>query len=76
MSINFKTEDINIIKGILRRSDFFVIEAVGKDGELKKLTKEEIEKISIGDIKEFTLNLDPENYIIKVLIKLKRDFEK
>ena len=76
MSNKLKTEDINVIKGILRRSDFFVIEAVGKDGELKTLSKEEIEKMSIGDIKEFTLNFDPENYIIKVLIKLKRDFEK
>jgi len=76
MSSKFKTEDINIIKGILRRSDFFVIEAVGKDGELKTLSKEEIEKMSIEDIKEFTLNFDPENYIIKALIKLKRDFEK
>jgi len=72
MSTMSKNKEIDIIENILRNSEYFMIEARGKDGEIKTLSKKDIEKMSKKDIEKFIRNFDSEDDVVKLLISLKR----
>jgi len=67
-----KNKEIDIIENMLRNSEYFMIEARGKDGEIKTLSKKDIEKMSKKDVEKFIRNFDSEDDVVKLLISLKR----
>jgi len=73
MQITNKNKEIDIIENMLRNSEYFMIEARGKDGEIKTLSKKDIEKMSKKDVEKFIRNFDSEDDVVKLLISLKRD---
>jgi len=75
MSTMSKNKEIDVIVNMLRNSEYFMIEARGKDGEIKTLSKKDIEKMSKEDVKKFIRNFDSEDDVIKLLVSLKKNSE-
>jgi len=73
MSTMSKNKEIDINENMLRKSEYIMIEARGKDGEIKKISNKDIEKMSEKDVEKFIRNFDPEDDIVKLIISLKRD---
>jgi len=73
MSKMSKNKEIDINENMLRKSECIMIEARGKDGDIKKISNKDIEKMSEKDVEKFIRNFDPEDDIVKLIISLKRD---